>query len=292
MIVGNGRPNGYTPCDQCPLRKRPALREFSAEELTFVKTLKVDELHVDPGASFLTEGTRSEYLYTVLNGWAFRYKMLDDGRRQILNYALPADMLGLQGALMNEMEHSVEALTPLVLCVFPRSKLWDLYSRLPSLAFDITWLAAREEQLIDEHLLSLGRRTALRPICSCIYLRARKKPAWSRTEASSSHSPSSILPTRSECRLFTPTRRSSGCSSPRPFAGKTACLKSSIGQRSRALRAVKSPNTVPGPSFEVWRRTARCDIGSAWPLPQQRISGTSGRRSRAPAAMPTVILKT
>ena len=95
------------------------------------------------------------------SGWAFRYKVLDDGRRQILNYALPADMLGLQGALMNEMEHSVEALTPLVLCVFPRAKLWDLYSRLPSLAFDITWLAAREEQLIDENLVSLGRRTAL-----------------------------------------------------------------------------------------------------------------------------------
>ena len=178
MIVGNGRPNGYTPCDQCPLRKRPALREFSAEELTFVKTLKVDELHVDPGASFLTEGTRSEYLYTVLNGWAFRYKMLDDGRRQILNYALPADMLGLQGALMNEMEHSVEALTPLVLCVFPRSKLWDLYSRLPSLAFDITWLAAREEQLIDEHLLSLGRRTALeRAAYLLLHLFARAEEA-------------------------------------------------------------------------------------------------------------------
>jgi CRP/FNR family transcriptional regulator, anaerobic regulatory protein len=162
MIVGNGRPNGnYTPCEQCPLRKRPSLREFSAEELAFVKTLKVDELRVDAGASFLREGARSEHLYTVLSGWAFRYKMLDDGRRQILNYALPADMVGLQGALMNEMEHSVEALTPLVLCIFPRAKLWDLYSRIPTLAFDITWLAAREEQLIDEHLVSLGRRTAL-----------------------------------------------------------------------------------------------------------------------------------
>jgi len=162
MIVGNGRPNGnYTPCEQCPLRKRPSLREFSAEELAFVKTFKVDELRVDAGASFLREGARSEHLYTVLSGWAFRYKMLDDGRRQILNYALPADMVGLQGALMNEMEHSVEALTPLVLCIFPRAKLWDLYSRIPTLAFDITWLAAREEQLIDEHLVSLGRRTAL-----------------------------------------------------------------------------------------------------------------------------------
>lgn len=162
MIVGNGRPNGqYTPCEQCPLRKRPTLREFTADELTFVKTFKVDELRVDPGASFLREGATADHLYTVLSGWAFRYKMLDDGRRQILNYALPADMVGLQGALMREMEHSVEALTPLVLCVFPRAKLWDLYSKFPSLAFDITWLAAREEQLVDEHLVNLGRRSAL-----------------------------------------------------------------------------------------------------------------------------------
>jgi CRP-like cAMP-binding protein len=129
--------------------------------LAFIKGFKVDELHVDAGVSFLREGARSDHLYTVLSGWAFRYKMLDDGRRQILNFALPGDMVGLQGALMNEMEHSVEALTPLTLCVFPRLKLYDLYSRFPSLAFDITWMAAREEQLIDEHLVSLGRRTAL-----------------------------------------------------------------------------------------------------------------------------------
>jgi CRP-like cAMP-binding protein len=162
MIVGNGRPNGhYTQCEQCPLRRRPALREFTPEELAFVKQFKTDELRVDAGASFLRQGASSEHLYTLLSGWAFRYKMLDDGRRQILNYALPADMIGLQGALMHEMEHSVEALTPVVLCMFPRGKLWDLYSRFPSLAFDITWLAAREERLGDESLVSLGRRTAL-----------------------------------------------------------------------------------------------------------------------------------
>ena len=163
IAVNHTRSNGvqFTPCEQCPLRRRPSLREFAPEELEFVKQFKVDELHVEPGRSFLREGTQSEHLYTVLNGWAFRYKTLNDGRRQILNYALPADMLGLQGTLMREMEHSVEALTPLTLCVFPRSKLWDLYTRFPSLAFDVTWLAAHEERLIDEYLVSLGRRTAL-----------------------------------------------------------------------------------------------------------------------------------
>jgi len=162
MIMGNGRSNGHiTPCAQCPLRRCASLRQFTAEELAFVQEMKADELRVDPGISFLREGASSEYLYTVLSGWAFRYKMLPDGRRQILNYALPADMVGLQGSLMREMEHSVEALTPLPLCVFPRTKLWYLYSKFPSLAFDITWLAAREEQLIDENLVSVGRRTAL-----------------------------------------------------------------------------------------------------------------------------------
>jgi len=162
MISGNGRSSGHClPCAECPLRRRPALREFSADELAFVKEFKTDELRVDPGVSFLREGSRSEHLYTVLSGWAFRYKMLDDGRRQILNYALPADLVGLQGTLMNEMEHSVEALTPLTLCVFPRSKLWELYKNFPSLSFDITWLAAREEQLIDENLVSVGRRSAV-----------------------------------------------------------------------------------------------------------------------------------
>ena len=167
-----------TPCAQCPLRSRKALRDFTPDELAFVQSFKSDEITITAGTSFLRQGTRNEHLFTVLSGWAFRYKMLDDGRRQILNYALPADMLGLQGALMNEMEHSVEALTPLVLCVFPRSKLWDLYSKLPSLAFDITWLAAREEQLIDEHLLSLGRRTALeRAAYLLLHLFARAEEA-------------------------------------------------------------------------------------------------------------------
>ena len=49
----------------------------------------------------------------------------------------------------------------MVLCVFPRERLWELYRHHPRLAFDLTWIAAREEQMLDEHLLSVGRRGAL-----------------------------------------------------------------------------------------------------------------------------------
>jgi CRP-like cAMP-binding protein len=150
-----------TPCDQCPLRDLKVFRDFTPEELKFVKSFKTGELTVKAGSTLLLEGNNSAHLYTLLNGWAFRYKSLTDGRRQILNFALPGDFIGLQASVFNEMQHTVEALTDVVLCVFPREKLWSLYSTQPGLGFDVTWLSAREEKMLDDHLLSVGRRTAI-----------------------------------------------------------------------------------------------------------------------------------
>ena len=139
----------------------PALRDFTANELDFIRYFKSGELNVEPGTTILQQAANSAHVFTVLSGWGFRYKVLEDGRRQILNFVLPGDFIGLQAGILNEMQHSVEALTDMVLCVFPRDKLWDLYQKYPALAFDLTWLAAREEHLIDENLLNVGRRSAL-----------------------------------------------------------------------------------------------------------------------------------
>lgn len=149
------------PCQQCPLRAMPRFRPFSAEELRFISGFKKGELVVDSGALILAEGSHSAQLFTILSGWAFRYKTLEDGRRQILNYVLPGDLIGLQGSIMGEMQHSVEALSSVVLCVFQRDNLPDLFRNHPDLGFDVTWLASREERMLDENLLSVGRRSAL-----------------------------------------------------------------------------------------------------------------------------------
>lgn len=149
-----------TKCAQCPLKKLDVFRAVSPQELEFIQDFKKGEFVTEVGATILSEGTSGPHLFTVLSGWAFRYKMLSDGRRQILNFVLPGDFIGLQSSMLNEMQHSVEALTDMVLCVFPRDQIWRLYSHHPSLAFDLTWLAARSERLLDENLLSIGRRSA------------------------------------------------------------------------------------------------------------------------------------
>lgn len=161
MSVSLPVPTRRVPCEQCPLRAMPCFRPFSADELHFVAGFKRGELVIEPGATILAEGAHSAQLFTLLSGWAYRFKLLDDGRRQILNYCLPGDLVGLQGTVIGVMEHSVEALSPVVLCVFQRDRMSELFRRQPGLAFDVTWLAAREERMLDENLLSVGRRTAL-----------------------------------------------------------------------------------------------------------------------------------
>jgi CRP/FNR family transcriptional regulator len=161
MTILESVPGRAVPCEGCPFRTNPAFRDFSPPELEFISTFKSGELNAETGTTLLMEDTNSPHLYTVLAGWAFRYKMLPDGRRQILNFVLPGDFLGLQTSVFDKMGHSAEALTDMVLCIFPREKLWGLFCNHPSLGFDLTWLAAREERMLDEHLLSVGRRSAL-----------------------------------------------------------------------------------------------------------------------------------
>jgi CRP-like cAMP-binding protein len=144
----------------CWIRRLGSFRQFSPTELAFVSEFKVGQFAANAGSTIVSEGTRNPHLFTVFEGWGFRYKMLEDGRRQVLNYVLPGDLIGLQGVLMGEMQHSVEAITPMQLCVFEREKFSTLFERHAGLAFDVTWIAAQEERILDEHLLSIGRRSA------------------------------------------------------------------------------------------------------------------------------------
>lgn len=159
-MPANATPARRYPCEKCPLRSVETFRDFEADELEFVSNFKTGELIAEAGTTIFAEGSHNSHLYTVLVGWGFRFKTLENGRRQILNFVLPGDLIGLQGTLLGEMQHSVEALSDMLLCVFERARLPELYRGFPSLAFDVTWLSSKEEQILDEHLLSIGQRSA------------------------------------------------------------------------------------------------------------------------------------
>ncbi len=147
-------------CSNCPLQKLNAFRDLSTSELAFMTDFKQGEFSVDKRTHVLVEFSISPHVYTVLSGILIRFKTLEDGRRQIVNYVFPGDLLGLQGAMHEPLTHGVEAMTDVKLCVFSRDRMIELFAQQPKLGFDMTWLVAKEEAALDEHLLALGQRTA------------------------------------------------------------------------------------------------------------------------------------
>ena len=147
-------------CIECPLLGCEGLRPLDKEQLKFMQGFKQGEFVIDKGTQSVVQGSISPHVYTLLKGVLFRYRILEDGRRAIVNFVFPGDLIGLQGAMDEPLMHGCEALTNATLCVFSRDRVVELFAEQPRLGFDLTWLAAKEESALEELLVSIGRRTA------------------------------------------------------------------------------------------------------------------------------------
>lgn len=149
-----------TDCIDCPLRCRPLFVPLTADELAFQRRFKSGERVLPAGTDLLTQGQKSQAVFTVLSGMAVRSIHLPDGRRQVISFVFPGDLVGLQSNLMGEARHSVTAVTDTVLCHFPRDRVWELFVNQPARAYDMTWIAAVEEHFLGETVATLGQRDA------------------------------------------------------------------------------------------------------------------------------------
>jgi len=147
-------------CAACPLVDCEGLRQPPPDLRAWISTFRQGEIQLLRGELVFSQGSRPRQLYTVLSGILMRTRLLEDGRRQIINFMFPGDFIGLQAALDEEMGHSVEAVTSATLCVFAKERFFDMVTSQPRLSFDLTWLAAHEEAALEEHIVSLGQRNA------------------------------------------------------------------------------------------------------------------------------------
>jgi CRP-like cAMP-binding protein len=162
--------NMRVSCFECGLRACGLFKPVTSDEIARINAIKRAHLALPAGTEIIRANDESFELYTLYSGWAFRFKILPDGRRQILNFLLPGDLLGLQAAMFEASRHGIEALTDVELCELPRNKMWELFGQMPELAFDVTWLGSHEESYVDENLTSAGRRSAAERIAALIVM--------------------------------------------------------------------------------------------------------------------------
>src|SRR5436190_5597163 len=137
------------------------LVKLSDDEKEVLLDLQSATRNIERNREIVAEGEKYESLFVVIEGVLTRYRILRDGRRQIVNIVLPGDFAGITGCLFEGSLYSVRTLTRAVISVVPFSRLNALANTHPRLASKIFWSFSCEAAMYAERLIAIGRRSAL-----------------------------------------------------------------------------------------------------------------------------------
>ncbi len=141
-------------------RKLGAFVALSATEISTLESLHKRRRTFVAGRDLVHQGQSKQAAYILASGWACSYKLLQDGQRQIVDFQIPGDFLGLRSTLLHISDHSIEPITDIEVTEIMLPDLLDAFSRTPRLATAILWAASRDEAMVVEHLVGIGRRDA------------------------------------------------------------------------------------------------------------------------------------
>jgi CRP-like cAMP-binding protein len=134
---------------------------LTQDEIDILLEVKASPRTVQRHRDIITEGRNYGNIFIVVEGSAIRYRILHDGRRQVINIILPGDIVGTLGYFMESSLFSTKALTEVSVASVSFARLTALSETNPRLVTKIFWLLSCEATIYAEHLVDLGRRSAL-----------------------------------------------------------------------------------------------------------------------------------
>jgi len=150
-------------CHACEIRSLTFCAGLADSEIGELSSI-VTRVTVPPQHMLFHEGDSAENVFNVTGGAVRLYKLLPDGRRQIMGFMLPGDFLGLAG--QHGFSYSAEAITEVEMCRFPRRQLDLVFDRFPRLERQLYNIANDELVAAQDQMLLLGRKTASEKIAS------------------------------------------------------------------------------------------------------------------------------
>lgn len=112
------------------------------------------------GRDIVQAGEPAQTLFVVESGWAVRYRSIEDGRRQILNFMLPGDLFDLQSLGDLDADHSVAALSDVEASVFSAREFLSALKQSGPAATAFWWSAVQEESILREQIVRVGQLSA------------------------------------------------------------------------------------------------------------------------------------
>ena len=133
---------------------------LSPSEILLLMELQSGSRLVRRGREIIAEGSACRTFFIVTAGVLIRYRVLRDGRRQVISVVLPGDIAGVPGCLFESALYSVRTLTDALVSPVPFSRMMGLFHTHPQLAAKICWSFSHEAAIYAEHLITIARRSA------------------------------------------------------------------------------------------------------------------------------------
>ena len=113
---------------------------------------------VERHQQLIREGDDPRIVFLLLEGWAIRYKVLPNGKRQIVAILLPGDLCDIHIFILDHMDHGIAMLTAGKVVRIPKDTMLTVIDENPAIARALWWTTLVDEAVLREWLVNVGGR--------------------------------------------------------------------------------------------------------------------------------------
>ena len=166
-------------CRDCPVRINGLCRSLTPETLRLLANCKLRSRKLKAGQDLIGQGEPCDSVFNLVEGWIALYAISENGRRQIVHFALSGAIVGLESIGGATASYGAQALTDVTICEIPRQALGPLSEARPEIGMRLASMIGRDRSLSLEHVISLGQQSARERVARLLLeLFVRSRAQW------------------------------------------------------------------------------------------------------------------
>jgi len=158
------------------VQKLAGFTDLTPEEVAALEKATARPRDMAVRQDLIREGDRPGPVFVMLDGWAFRYKILPNGSRQIMAFLMPGDCCDLHVGMLAEMDHSIKTVTPARVATISRDEMDRLMYDYRGIARAMYIAQLTDEGTLRAWIVSMGRRSSIERVAHLmceLYIRAQ-----------------------------------------------------------------------------------------------------------------------
>jgi CRP-like cAMP-binding protein len=152
---------GFADRSNVVIRRLEEFTPLTEDDRAHLARLSSQATHtIRPKMDLLREGDAPRSLYLILDGWACHYRTLENGQRQIVDFAVPGDLCDLNLFILDIMDHSIGAITKLRVAEIGREVFHNIVTTHPNITTALWWQELVSKSIHREWIVNVAQRSA------------------------------------------------------------------------------------------------------------------------------------